>query len=249
MTLPIPERLQALSNADVRKQLAASAKDVAQNMRWITDWGAKVIAETFSLDMKKYQGRVVADIAKEEDKDPFDALLDIVCADGLRATFSLATQEMSRADWEAAIGVWRDGRAIIGASDAGAHLDFTGNFDYSAYVLEHAVRKLSLLSLEEAVHLLTDVPAQFYGLRNRGRLDIGAWADMVVFDPGTVATTDLQTRFDLPGGAGRLYSEPVGITSVYVNGEEIVHRGEVTSARPGRILRSGVDTETPKVVP
>ena len=143
--------------------------------------------------------------------------------------------------------MWREGGALIGASDAGAHLDFVAYFDYPVYVLEHAVRTHGVLPLEEAVHLMTDVPARFYGMRDRGRLVEGAWADVVVLDPETVASGPLVTRFDLPAGAGRLYAEPTGIHQVLVNGEVIVSEGELTGARPGRLLRSGRDTTTPEI--
>jgi N-acyl-D-aspartate/D-glutamate deacylase len=91
---------------------------------------------------------------------------------------------------------------------------------------------------------MTDVPAQLYGLRERGRLAEGTWADVVVFDEATVASGTLTTRFDLPAGAGRLYAEPEGVGAVVVNGVTIVQDGALTGAHPGRILRSGRDTAT-----
>jgi N-acyl-D-aspartate/D-glutamate deacylase len=138
--------------------------------------------------------------------------------------------------------LWREGGIAVGGSDAGAHLDFTAYFDYPVYVLEHAVRQHGALSLEEAVHLLTAVPARLYGLRDRGVLRAGAAADVVVLDPETVASGPLETRFDLPAGAGRLYGEPTGIDAVLVNGAVIVDHGAPTDARPGTLLRSGRDT-------
>ena len=99
--------------------------------------------------------------------------------------------------------------------------------------------------MEEAIHLLTDQPAQLYGLVERGRLQTGWCADVVVVDPATVATDDVGMRFDLPGDAGRLYAGARGIDHVLVNGEPIVEDGELTAARPGSVLRSGRDTRTP----
>ena len=66
------------------------------------------------------------------------------------------------------VASWRDGDAVIGASDAGAHLDFTAYFDYPLYVLEKAVRQHCALGLEEAIRFMTDVPARLYGLRVAG---------------------------------------------------------------------------------
>jgi len=244
MNLPIKERVVALRHPDVRRRLAAGAEAAVGPLREIAEWDKRVITETFTPEARPYQGRRVADIAREEGKDPFDALLDIACADELATTFSRLPSFPSVNDWRAAVDVWRDAGAIIGASDAGAHLDFTAYFDYPVYVIEHAVREHGLLPLEEAVHLMTDVPARLYGMRDRGRLAEGAWADVVVFDEATVASGEMSTRFDLPAGAGRLYGEPVGVHQVLVNGDVVVSEGALTDARPGRVLRSGRDTTT-----
>jgi N-acyl-D-aspartate/D-glutamate deacylase len=140
--------------------------------------------------------------------------------------------------------VWRDERAIVGASDAGAHLDFLATFNYSTALLGKAVRDRELLPLEEAIQMLTDTPARLYGLRDRGRIAPGWFADLVVLDPHDVGPGETRMRFDLPGGAPRLFSQPTGIERVLVNGTEIVAGGEFTDARPGTLLRSGRDTET-----
>jgi N-acyl-D-aspartate/D-glutamate deacylase len=133
---------------------------------------------------------------------------------------------------------------VVGGSDAGAHLDTMCGAVYSTSLLGDGVRQRHLLSFEEAVRLLTDVPARLYGLVDRGRLAEGWWADLVVFDPATVGHRALQTRRDLPAGAPRLFAESTGIDHVLVNGTAVVDGGELTGAVPGRVLRSGHDTET-----
>jgi N-acyl-D-aspartate/D-glutamate deacylase len=94
------------------------------------------------------------------------------------------------------------------------------------------------------VHLLTDVPARYYGLDRRGRIAPGFAADLVLLDPSTVGPRPVVTRDDLPGGASRLYAEADGIEAVLVNGVEIVRAGAATGATPGTLLRSGRDTTT-----
>jgi N-acyl-D-aspartate/D-glutamate deacylase len=100
------------------------------------------------------------------------------------------------------------------------------------------------MSWEQAVRQLTDIPARLYGLRDRGRLVPGAFADVVVFDPSTIGHTPVRTRDDLPGGASRLYAEATGVCHVLVNGTEIARDGEFTGTTPGTVLRSGRDTHT-----
>jgi N-acyl-D-aspartate/D-glutamate deacylase len=137
---------------------------------------------------------------------------------------------------------------MVGASDAGAHLDMIAAFRYSTGFLHEAVRERSLLALEEAVHMLTAQPANLYGMHDRGVLREGARADVVVFDETTIGSTPVETRFDLPGGAGRLYADATGIGHVLVNGVEVVVDGGFTGALPGRVLRSGTDTRTPSMI-
>ena len=122
---------------------------------------------------------------------------------------------------------------MLGASDAGAHLDFLATFNFPTVMLRRAVGDLGLLSWEEAISLLTDAPARLYGLRDRGRLEVGAWADVVVFDPDRIAPQPIVTRADLPGDGWRLYGEADGIDRVLVNGVDAVVAGTATAARPG----------------
>jgi N-acyl-D-aspartate/D-glutamate deacylase len=247
LSLPIPERIDALRDPGVRRRLSEGARRAAGPLAEIAEWGERIIAQVFEPSLQHYTGRKLADIAAEERKSSFDALLDIACADGLRMTFTRPPGDPSRADWQEFVAAVREGRAVIGASDAGAHLDFIAYYDFPAFVLEKAVREHRVLSLEEAIHLMTDVPARLYGLRDRGRLRVGSHADVVVFDEKTVASGRLETRFDLPTGAGRLYSEPAGVSTVLVAGQEVVAAGALTSARPGTLLRSGRDTATPSL--
>lgn len=241
------QRLAALADPAVRARLADGAALATGGLAEIAEFHNRVIAETFSPATAPFQGALVADIAAERGVSPLDALLDIVVADELRTMFCRPDSEPSRADWEASAAAWREGHVLIGASDSGAHLDFTAYFDYPVYIIAKAVRDHAVLSLEEAVHLMTAVPARLYGLRDRGVLTPGAHGDVVVFDEHTLAPGPIETRFDLPSGAGRLYAEPVGVRHVLVNGTPVVSGGALTDARPGTLLRSGRDTETPSL--
>jgi N-acyl-D-aspartate/D-glutamate deacylase len=242
--LPVDERMAALSDPETRRRLDAGAQsDEAGILRHLANWPRLIIEETFAPENAGLEGRSVGDVAKERGLTPFDALLDIVVADGLRTGLRPPIGE-SEEDWVLRAKAWQDPRAIVGGSDAGAHLDTMCGAIYSTSMLGDGVRARSLLSWEQAVRQLTDIPARLYGLRDRGRLAPGAFADVVVFDPTAIGHGPVRTRDDLPGGASRLYAEATGIEHVMVNGTEIVRSGAFSGTVPGRVLRSGRDTDT-----
>jgi N-acyl-D-aspartate/D-glutamate deacylase len=214
-------------------------------LRGLADWGRLEIVETFAPEHAGYEGRTVGSIVEERGGgDAFDVLLDIVVADRLRTGLRPGGMKETEADWRLRADVWRDPRTIVGGSDAGAHLDMMCGAIYSTAVLSHGVREFGVVSLEEAVHQLCDVPARLYGLRGRGRIADGYAADLVLFDPDTVGYGPERTRDDLPGGAWRLYAEATGIERVLVNGVTVVDGGRLTGDTPGTLLRAGRDTGT-----
>jgi N-acyl-D-aspartate/D-glutamate deacylase len=242
--VPIPERIRRLSDPAERRRLDEGARSKeAGILGALANWQMLLVDETFAPENKGLEGRSVGDIAAERGKDPFDAMVEIVIADELRTGLRPPLPE-NEADWVLKADVWRDPRTVVGGSDAGAHLDVMCGAIYSTSLLGEGVRKRQLLSWEEAVYQLTDVPARLYGLRDRGRLTPGSWADIVIFDPERIGQLPERTRSDLPGGASRLYAEASGIEHVLVNGGEIVTSGTFTGAVPGAVLRSGRDTDT-----
>jgi N-acyl-D-aspartate/D-glutamate deacylase len=243
--LPVPERLTALADPAVRERLAAGAASREAGMlRGLANWPVLSFAECFTPATKPYEGRSVGDVAAELGQEPFDTLLDVVVADELRTGLRPPLFGTSDADWELRAQVWRDPRTVIGGSDAGAHLDMMCGAIYSTSLLGEAVRQRGLMSWEEAVQQLTDVPARLYGLRERGRIAEGWHADLVVLDPETVGHGPERTATDLPGGAWRLVADAVGVEHVYANGVAIVRGGRATGATPGTLLRSGRDTSS-----
>jgi N-acyl-D-aspartate/D-glutamate deacylase len=243
VTLPLPERRKALADPAVRARLAEGARN-AGVMGFVTRWEHYLVEETWSAENARWRGKTVGDVAKERGVDPLDALLDLALADDLRTTFKPALGGDDEASWKLRAEVWRDPRTMIGASDAGAHLDMIDTFTLSTSLLGPAVRDRGLLELETAIHQITDRPARLYGLRERGRIQQGWHADLVVFDPATVGPGAIHTRRDLPGGAARLFAEADGIDHVFVNGVEVVFGRTLTGAQPGTVLRSGRDTTT-----
>ncbi|MCX7863714.1 MAG: amidohydrolase family protein [Novosphingobium sp.] len=193
---------------------------------------------------RQYEGQLTGDIARKTGREPIDVMLDLALADGLETVFAPRFGGYDREAFELRAKLWKDNRTLVGASDAGAHLDMIDTFAFSSVVLEEGVRKHKVISLEEAVRLMTDRPARFMGLIDRGRIAPGYHADIVVFDPETVGRGPTYNRQDVPGGQFRVYQDAIGIDHVFVNGVEIVRHGEHTGALPGRVLRSGRDTRT-----
>ncbi|MEZ5237134.1 MAG: amidohydrolase family protein [Acidimicrobiales bacterium] len=246
MHLPAAEKLALLADPAARARLAASAATAPRAflLRGINNWPAMRIGETVAAANERHRGRIVGDIAAEEGREPFDVLCDIVVADGLRTGVYPPEAGADDESWKLRAEIWRSGRALPGASDAGAHLDMISTWSFPTTLLAEAHRARQLVSLEEAVHYLTGAPAALYGLRDRGRLAPGARADLVLFDAATVGPRPTEWRADLPAGAGRLYGEADGIDRVIVNGVELVRGGALTGDLPGELIRSGTDTDT-----
>jgi N-acyl-D-aspartate/D-glutamate deacylase len=247
MGLPLDEKLAYFEDDDALAKLDEQSRSDKNPMRMLANWSNLKIHDVVAPENEQYRGRMIGDIAKEEGRSAWEVLVSIARADELNTSFGTVPAPETDDDWKARIRVWRDSRALIGASDAGAHLDLLASFNYATEVLGKVVRQRKLLPLEEAINLLTDTPAQLYGLRERGRLEEGWKADVVVLDPETIGSHDVRMRMDLPGGAGRLYAEADGIDHVLVNGTPIVSDGVLTEARNGTLLRSGRDTATPSM--
>ena len=241
MALPNQEKTALLADPVRRAKLNEDAQQPSA-FRGIARWERLTVGEVKKDELKHFEGRSIGDIAEELGQTPWDALCEIVVADELKTGLYPPAAGDNDESWALRQALWNDDRCLIGASDAGAHLDFLATFNYSTYLLA-AARDKKLMSLEAAVHKLTDVPARLYGLKHRGRIEQGWWADLVLFDPEKVAPEEIEVREDLPGGAWRLYGEAVGVRHVFINGEQAVADGQFTDSRPGTLLRSGRDTE------
>ncbi len=242
--LPIPERMRRLQDPAFRRTLDEGAhSEGAGLLRGLARWENMIVDQVARPENDMLRGRKIGEIAEGLGKEPFDCMLDLAISEDLLTSFMPSPIGDDDASWKLRAKVWRDPRAVVGASDAGAHLDMIDTFAFSTVLLGNA-RQRELVPVEEAVRLLTDVPAKLYGLTDRGRLAEGAIADVVVFDAAKVASGPVHMRHDLPGGAGRLYADAIGIEHVIVNGLEIVRGGKHTGALPGTILHSGRDTQT-----
>ena len=248
MSLPVPERMEQLRDPAVRARLLErSGSSEAGVFTRLTDWARYEIGDIYSDANRGLKGRVVGDIAREQGKAPFDALVDIVLADDLRTVLWPLPSDDDPDSWALRAQAWNDPDVLIGGSDAGAHLDRMCGAPYPTMFLADCLRGRRLVSFERAVELMTRAPAALFGLRDRGVIAAGAHADLVLLDRGTVDADDVTLVHDLPGGTARLFGGARGIERVYVNGRAVVHQGALTGDLPGTVLRSGRDTRTVSV--
>ena len=245
LSLPVPDRIRRLQEPATRANMLerATSKE-AGVFRRLADFGRYVIGDTYSDANEGLKGRVVADIASERGLAPFDALVEVVVNDELRTVLWPMAPDNDPESWELRRQVWDDGRAMIGGSDAGAHLDRMCGAPYTTRFIGDAIRGRRLVPLERAVQLVTDAPARLFGLRDRGRVTPGYHADLVVFDPDTVDSEQAALVRDLPGDAPRLTAGSIGVVRVLVNGVEAVVDGKPVGSTPGTVLRAGRDTTT-----
>ena len=243
--VPVAERIQRLQDPDTRvRMLENSLSQAAGVFRRLADWGDYVIGDTYSAANEGLKGRVVRDVANERGMSSFGTLLDIVIADELKTILWPTPQDDDAESWRMRAELWQDGRAMIGGSDAGAHLDRMCGAPYPTRWLADCIRGRKLVSVEFAVKMMTSQPAKLFGLVDRGELREGACADVVVFNPDEIGSEDAMLVTDLPGNSSRLTAGSFGVKRVLVNGVTIVENGVANGAVPGTVLKSGKDTYT-----
>lgn len=241
----IPERIARLQDPATRATLlTASKSEEAGIYRRLADWEDYVIGDTFAPENAGLSNRTVGEIAAERGTEPFDTLLDIVIADGLQTILWPAPKDKDPESWRMRVEAWNDERVMIGGSDAGAHLDRMCGATFPTRFLGDMLNGRKLIPIERAVQLITQTPAQLFGLVDRGTLVEGSNADIVVFDPETIGSENAHMVADLPGGCSRLTADSYGIERVLVNGTAVIINGQATGATPGTVLKSGKDTYT-----
>jgi N-acyl-D-aspartate/D-glutamate deacylase len=240
------ERMETLRDPEVRRRMAADAASVPKQTlsAAFAALDRFLVVSVKTVKNRKYEGARIGEIARLENRAPVDVMLDIALDDDLLAIFSPDLGGQGTETYRLRGQVWRDDRTLIGASDAGAHMDMIDTFNFATALLEKGVREFGVITLEEAIHQLTNRPARYMGLINRGLLRPDYHADIVVFDEASVGPAPTCKRYDVPGGQFRLYAEAKGVEHVLVNGVEIVRRGQHTGELPGTVLRSGRDTQT-----
>jgi N-acyl-D-aspartate/D-glutamate deacylase len=204
---------------------------VKANAEWPDLASRILITRVINPDLRKYQGKTLADIGREEDKDPLDVMLDIVADDRgntYRVTFNMSEEDVRTALCHPLISFSTDSPAMAEDGILSQNKSHPRAWGSATRILGHYVRDEKVVPLEEAIRKMTSLPAARMKLADRGILREGMAADLVAFDPATVKE---RSTFADPTH----YSE--GVPYVAVNGQLVVDGGKITAARPGRILK------------
>ncbi|MBM3405863.1 MAG: amidohydrolase family protein [Betaproteobacteria bacterium] len=233
--------VRALKSPERRNAIRAELAQPAVFRLFNGEWDKVQVVETQRASHRHFEHRSIAELAGEAGVDPLDFMLDLAIAEGLDTVFSAV---LLNSDEEAVARLLRHPASLVSLSDAGAHLTFFNDAGFGLHLLGHWVRERGVLSLAEAVRKLTAEPAAVFGLVDRGMIRPGAWADLMLFDPSTVARGGKTRVNDLPAGGARLITPPVGLHGVWVNGQRVIDRnGQPVSMPskdrwPGQLLRS-----------
>jgi N-acyl-D-aspartate/D-glutamate deacylase len=232
---PKAERREMLASRAFRDELRATCKPGGWVANLGPSWEQIFLALSPISAHAAFLDQSIAKVAAQRRADEVDTLLDLSLESDLTCQFAIPIMNND----EAMVGkLLRHPAAVLALSDAGAHVDTLADQGFTSTLLSHWVREKKVLSLEEGIRLLTTVPADLYGLTERGRLRVGGPADIVLFDADRIGLQRTELVRDLPGGAARLLQRPVGIEHVVVNGEPLIESGRQTQARSGRLLRS-----------
>lgn len=217
--------------ARIRRELVID--DPSWDNEYLCAGGAEglLIASVVHPELKKYEGRTIAQIAAEERKDPIDVIMDIVAADrgnSYQIMFIMSEDDVRTALRHPLVAMCTDSGASAEDGIFSEEKSHPRAWGSAARILGRYVRDEKLLPLEEAVRKMTSLPASRMGLVDRGLLRPGMYADLVAFDADEVR--DVST-----------FADPLhysaGIPFVAVNGQLVVDGGKITDARPGRPLR------------
>ena len=231
---PLAEQEAALRDPEMRRKLVEASHERREgravgpearnaNYKWL-----------FPLDRAVPPYRSIAEIADSSGKDPADVLIDIALEKNLKQFF---LQTLINEDQNHVLEMMKHPRSVVTFSDSGAHVSQIMDSSLQTHVLAYWVREKQAFTLEDAVRMLSFVPASQWGLQGRGLLRQGYQGDVVIFDPDRVAPQLPELTYDLPAGARRLKQKADGILATVVNGQVLLKNNEHTGALPGRLLR------------
>ena len=232
--LPLAEQQRRLRDPDLRRRLVEASG--ARDSRRPVGTEARPADYDWLLVFDTVEGphRTVAEVARERGQHPAATMIDLALEKNLDLFF---LQPVANEDQDAALELMRHPRCVTTFSDSGAHVSQLMDSSLQTHLLSHWVRTKRAFTLEQAVRMITLVPATLWGFADRGLIREGMAADLMVFDPDTIAAEMPEVVDDLPAGARRLVQRTRGIAATVVNGEVLLRDGKHTGALPGRLLR------------
>jgi N-acyl-D-aspartate/D-glutamate deacylase len=233
-SLPLHEQQQKLRDSELRRRLIEASG--ARDSRRAVGTEARPADYDWLLVFDTVEGphRTVAEVARERGQHPAETMIDLALQKDLDLFF---LQPVANEDQDYALELMRHPRTVTTFSDSGAHVSQLMDSSLQTHVLSHWVREKEAFTLEQAVRMLTFVPATLWGFSDRGLIREGMAADLVVFDPETIAAEMPEVVDDLPAGARRLIQRTRGVAATVVNGEILLQDGKHTGALPGQLLR------------
>jgi N-acyl-D-amino-acid deacylase len=232
--LPLDEQRQRLRDPALRHRLVEAARERDERRAIGAEARPPAYDWIFVMDSVEGPHRSVAEVARERGIDPVEAMIDLALEKDLDRFF---LQPIANEDQQHALELIRHPRTVVTFSDSGAHVSQIMDASLQTHLLSHWVRAQQALTLEQAVRMLSFDTATAWGFADRGLIREGFAADLVVFDPDTIAPEMPDVVCDLPAGARRLVQRARGIAATVVNGEVLLRDGKHTGALPGRLLR------------
>jgi N-acyl-D-aspartate/D-glutamate deacylase len=235
------ERLAKLRNPEIRAGMIAdrpwimAAEALGMKLELF-----RVVSANGVASLEHTIGRTLGDLASESGKDVLDVMLDIAVESELLAEFQ--SPPVRDQIPEHIAEMVRSGLVVPGISDGGAHMKYFVGGTYTTDYLTWMARDSRALSLEEVHHSLSALPARVAGFKDRGTIEEGRPADVIVYDLDALKTVPeglFDTAFDLPGGDWRRIKRAEGYRWTIVNGQVTFIDGKETGATPGRLLRHG----------
>ncbi|HXD96439.1 MAG TPA: amidohydrolase family protein [Candidatus Acidoferrum sp.] len=232
--LPLAEQRERLRDPATRRRLIEGAHEQPDRKALGTEARPFPYEWIFVYDSVEGPHRTVAEIARERGVDPAEAMIDLALEKDLERFF---VHPVANEEQDNVLEMMRHPRAVVTFSDSGAHVSQIIDSSLQTHLLSHWVRERQAFTLEQAVRMLTLVPASHWGFGDRGLVREGFVADLLVFDPDTIAPEMPEVANDLPAGARRLVQRARGVAATVVGGEVVLRDGKHTGALPGRLLR------------
>jgi N-acyl-D-amino-acid deacylase len=232
--LPIAEQRQRLRDPALRRRLVEASGERDGRRTVGTEARPADYDWLFVFDTVEGPHRTVAQVAQERGTHPAETMIDLALEKDLDLFF---LQPVANENQDYALELMRHPRTVTTFSDSGAHVSQLMDSSLQTHLLSHWVRAKQAFTLEQAVRMLTLVPATLWGFADRGLVREGMAADLVVFDPDQIAAEMPEVVDDLPAGARRLVQRARGVAATVVNGEVLLRDGKHTGALPGQLLR------------